>query len=196
MLSRVKPHFIIRIYSIIIMNRLNLFFTKKRWQRGLIEAACIVGVFSAITWWQTKDLLPNKTLAPMASLDVLPIVQGDQAQLDWGAAKPTLLYFFAPWCRICHFSIDNLSGLKKDYPESTLRIGIVALSYHDIAEVKAFLRDHKMDIPVLLGNPKVAQRFNVSAFPTYYLIDKSNQVISKSVGYSTELGLRIRALKI
>jgi hypothetical protein len=33
----------------------------------------------------------------------------------------------------------------------------------------------------------------VRAFPTYYVVDASGQIHSRSVGYSTYLGMRVRA---
>lgn len=178
------------------MNRIRDLITKKRFGRWLIDVTVIVFIFGAIKWWQTKDLLPDKTAVSVASIEKLPVVDGSLGQVDWSQDKPTLIYFFAPWCSVCHYSIGNLNELRISYSESKLRIFIIALDYKDISEVQEFLGNHDLDIPVLLGNQQISQYFNVGAFPTYYLINNSNQVVSKNVGYSTEIGLRLRALRI
>jgi hypothetical protein len=47
-------------------------------------------------------------------------------------------------------------------------------------------------LPVLMGNPGTASDWSVRAFPTYYVIDADGRIRSRSVGYSTKLGMYIR----
>ena len=69
---------------------------------------------------------------------------------------------------------------------------IIALSWEDIDEVNAFVKQHELTLPVLLGTPDIAQAYQISAFPTYYILDQQGLVIDRSVGYSSEFGLRWR----
>jgi len=155
----------------------------------------MIAIFVAISWWQQKDLLATDGSVTIDPLQ-LPLIRGTYEQLAWSEAKPTLLYFFAPWCGVCHLSIDNLHDLKEQYKDDDLRIAIVALSYSHIDEVEAFLARHEMEIPVLLGSEQTAQDFKINGFPTYYILNKDGQIVSRDMGYSSELGLRARLLKI
>ena len=47
-------------------------------------------------------------------------------------------------------------------------------------------------LPVLMGDISTARDWSVRAFPTYYVIDADGRISSRSVGYSTSLGMRFR----
>ena len=51
------------------------------------------------------------------------------------------------------------------------------------AGVGKFLRDRKITIPVAIDQGETAKRYAISAWPTYFLIDKNGKVIS---GFSQE----------
>jgi len=45
---------------------------------------------------------------------------------------------------------------------------------------------------VLLGDAQTAADWSVRAFPTYYVIDASGRIDSRSVGYSSWIGMWVR----
>jgi len=47
-------------------------------------------------------------------------------------------------------------------------------------------------MPVLMGDDSTARDWSVRAFPTYYVIDTEGRISSRSVGYSTRLGMWLR----
>ena len=102
--------------------------------------------------------------------------------------KPTLIYFFAPWCKICSLSIGNLEYLDTD----KVNIVRVALDYSNIEEVQRFADKHNISSQILLGGNGLKQEFKIQGYPTYYILDEKQKVLAKSFGYSTALGLRIR----
>ena len=69
----------------------------------------------------------------------------------------------------------------------------MALDYADAAEVREFIERAGVRLPVLMGDSKTAVDWSVRAFPTYYVIDADGRIDSRSVGYSTYLGMRLRA---
>lgn len=149
---------------------------RKYWK----DLAVVVVVITAVTLWQERNLLANKAQATnfvLSSMD-------NQPQQLYSDEKPTLVYFFAPWCSICKLSINNLDDVTAD-----VNTVAVALDYQSIADVEAFIGEQELETPVLLGNQQVRDAFHVSAYPTYYLLDKNGQVEHKSSGYSTSLGL-------
>jgi hypothetical protein len=70
---------------------------------------------------------------------------------------------------------------------------VVALDYTDAAEVRDFIERTGVSLPVLMGDSRTAMDWSVRAFPTYYVIDSDGRIDSRSVGYSTWLGMRVRA---
>lgn len=105
--------------------------------------------------------------------------------------KPTLLYFFAPWCHICHLSIDNVEDLAQQ-KSGQVNVVAIALSYETLEEVTDFVKQHQLTIPVLLGGQHTLTAFRIQGFPSYYITDESGVVVAAEQGYSTELGMLLR----
>ncbi len=155
--------------------------------QGLI----FIGIFIAITWWQQKDMLQTSsdTLAPQFSLADMSdkVFQFDPTS----QTQKTLVYFFAPWCSICHASIDNIEAIKRS-SDGQINFIAVALDWRTKEEVELFLADHELTMPVLLGTKETSDKYRIGGFPSYYVIDKAGILQSKDMGYTTELGMRIR----
>ncbi|MBA6326580.1 TlpA family protein disulfide reductase [Colwellia sp. MB02u-6] len=106
--------------------------------------------------------------------------------------KKTIVYFFAPWCQVCNFSIDNLQSVYQKNPE--INVIAVALDFVDVDEVKKFTNNHQLTFPVALGNESVKADFQVQGYPSYYVLNEENAIIGRSLGYSSEIGLYLRSL--
>lgn len=145
-----------------------------------------MAVFFAVHSWQTRDL-PIDQPAPETILALLGD-SGIQSAVTGGEAG--IVYFFAPWCFYCRSSIGNLDELLAD--GKLAWAAAVALDYSDTDEVQAFVDQTGISLPVLLGNTTTANDWSIRAFPTYYVIDADGRISSRSVGYSTRLGMRFR----
>ena len=161
------------------------------WKRWLLNGAIILAVFLAVTAWQGKDLVSNQVPAPLFRL---PAFSGDTVALEDFQGRRVLLYFFAPWCKICDFSIGNLNWVRKLRGEDSAALLAVALSYDDLHSVKSFLERNPLDVPVLLGKPEMFKSYRIRAFPTVYTVNKSGEIDGSTVGYATTLGLWWRTL--
>ena len=163
---------------------------KNKYNALLMDAIIIFVILMVFSWWQNRGTLPAKgQSAPEFNLTAL---DGTVHQLSQDQGKQVLLYFFAPWCSICRLSAGNLNDLRAARSEDELVILMVALSYENRAEVEAFVADLNLQVPVLLGSDQQMQDYQIVGFPTYYVIDEAGKLINKSMGYSTELGLRYR----
>ena len=106
--------------------------------------------------------------------------------------KTTIVYFFAPWCQICHISISNLQSIYEKNED--INVIAVALDYIDKKEVAEFSNLHQLTFPIALGSEQVKALFKVKGYPSYYVLDEENTIIAKSMGYSSEIGLLLRTL--
>lgn len=165
------------------------------WKFWLILCAEIVvatGIFLALSHWQERDMLQSNTVAPTLSA---PALDGKTYQIPTANNnKRTLIYFFAPWCKVCDFSIGNLNILRAQFDESELDIIIVALAWDSQVEVEEFIARHDLDFPVLLGNQQWQEKYKVQGFPSYYVLDEQGEVLARALGYSSSIGMLRRII--
>jgi len=150
------------------------------------DLLALVIVMLAIQAWQTR-YLPLGEASPPTFLPVLASETNAEA-VELGSAG--VVYFFAPWCAICEHSIGNLDQQVQD--GSIAWAKAIALDYADENEVAEFVAGTEIIMPVLLGSGQTAADWGIKAFPTYFVIDEKGNIDSRSVGYSTSLGIRLR----
>ncbi|MCU4674449.1 TlpA family protein disulfide reductase [Catenovulum sp. 2E275] len=156
----------------------------------------IIGfVYFLIQFWQSKNMLAVESELPENQF-LLQLVSSEQTEVVDLADQhsQTLLYFFAPWCQVCHLSIPNLVDLKQQLTHSGAKTKIVAiaLDYSNKQSVKDFIDQHQVNFPVYYGDVGLRSLFKISVYPSYYLIDKNGLVTNRVTGYSSELGMRLR----
>ena len=156
------------------------------WGSLAVDVALIVIAFMLVSMWQTRDL-PDDDHTPPLELAWLDDMQADTVLVP---GKVGVIYFFAPWCFYCRKSIDNLDELVASGNLAWARL--VALEYGDLDEIREFIKETSVDLPVLLGGPQTSNDWSIRGFPTYFVIDEDGQIASRSVGYSTRIGLQAR----
>ena len=156
------------------------------WGSLAVDVALIVTAFMLVSMWQTRDL-PDDDYTPPLELAWLDDMRADTVLVP---GKVGVIYFFAPWCFYCRKSIDNLDELVASDKLAWARL--VALEYGDLDEIREFIKVTGVDLPVLLGGPQTSNDWSIRGFPTYFVIDEDGQIASRSVGYSTRIGLQTR----
>jgi len=162
-------------------------FRERRALSLLFDVVLILAAFGAIHAWQTRNL-PIDEAAPET---VLALLDGSGFETAVRPGEAGVVYFFAPWCFYCKTSIDNLDALVDS---GAVAWGTaVALDYENTAEVAEFVEETGIALPVLMGDGRTAAEWSIRGFPTYYVIDAEGRIHSRSVGYSTKMGMRWRA---
>ncbi len=152
-----------------------------------LNALFFIAVFIAASMFQSRHMLSTSdTPAPVLAG---PLLQGGAFDLSTTDDRPTLVYFFAPWCTFCAASSDNLTRLRRLRDEDSLTIVAVALDWQNRDEVIEYVDRHEIDLPVVLGDRQVAVDWRVQAFPTYYVLDSDRRIRRRDLGYSTQFGL-------
>lgn len=160
----------------------------------VIQALFFFIAFQALSFFRETSMLPTDVNVPKVATDKsvkVNTLNGSAVELA-SQGKKTVIYFFAPWCQICHVSIGNLQNLYEK--NERLDVIAVALDYTSVEEVKDFTKQHQLTFPIALGNESIKSDFSISGYPSYYVIDEENIIIGKSMGYSSELGLYLRSL--
>jgi hypothetical protein len=159
----------------------------RRRSSWLLNILFFIAVFAAVSAFQMRNMhAPSNELSPALSG---PLLRGGTYDIAAIGDRPALVYFFAPWCKICGASADNLVRLRRLRDEDSLEILAAALDWQTVDEVREYVQRHDIDLPVLLGGASVASDWKIYAFPTYYVLDSDRHIRRRDLGYSTQLGL-------
>ena len=165
---------------------------QKRIFRWSIDLLIFGGIFAFVMYLQSSKLVGGGESAPAFDLQTLDGNQVAKADL---LGKPTVLFFWAPWCSVCKADAHNIAAMKEGVGED-VNVVSIALSYEKVEDVKAFAKEHAVSAPVLLGTRKTADDYHVDSFPTVYILNDEGNVSFSMIGYTTELGLRARLLAL
>ena len=157
----------------------------------LLNAAFFVAVFLVVVAFQTRNMLAADG-QPAPDLKGITL-DGAAYDLADKSDRPALVYFFAPWCKICAASADNLVRLRRWRDEQDIEIVAVALDWELAQEVREYVKRHDLNVTVVLGSRDVRQQWQVQAYPSYYVLDSEHRIERRDIGYSTQLGLWWRA---
>ena len=168
--------------------------SKTRWVRFrsfFLNAALMIGVFVAASALQSRNMLPaDDAAAPELRAFTLA---GSTYDLSVSAGRPALVYFFAPWCKICGASADNLKRLRRWRDAESFEIVAVALDWSSAEEVRTYVERHELGVPVLLGHAGIREAWQIYAYPSYYVLDARHRIARRDIGYSSQFGLWWRA---
>lgn len=156
-----------------------------------IQALVFFIIFHSISWFRELSLLNADGTESIPPLSV-QLPNGDQANLSQYSGRPVLYYFWAPWCTVCKVSMPNLEDFHQSN-KGDIQIVAVALSYDSPEQITDFMADKEYNFDYVLGNMDVSEAFKIKGFPTYYLADKNGKLVAKSMGYTSELGMKIRS---
>lgn len=155
---------------------------RPRWWRWLRDVLLLLLLFAAIQWWQARDLSSGPAPALVGHLS-----DGAPFQLD-PAQGPTLVHFWASWCPICRLEQDSIASIAADKPVIT-----VATTSGSPREVEDYLAEQGLRMPVLMDEDgEIARIWGVGGVPATFVVDTGGDISHAGMGYSSELGLRLR----
>jgi peroxiredoxin len=132
---------------------------------------------------------PDYTTAVQKTLKTAPdfalkSVDGKIVKLSDYKGKVVILDFWATWCGPCRKGIPDLIELKKEFGKMGVEIiGISVDKKEDMEVVKSFVKDQKMNYPVVYADSKVSSDYGgIDSIPTSVIIDKKGNIISQYVG--------------
>ena len=155
----------------------------KKFYRWTIEIIIILVVISAVRIWQQRDVVSG--IAPNFSGVML---DGHSYELYKNKTRPLLIHFWATWCPVCSLEQSNINNISKD----NFIVTITMQSGSD-DEVKQFMDSEKLSFNVINDeNGALSKLYNIRGVPISFIINKDNKIDFIEVGYTTELGLRLR----
>ncbi len=162
-----------------------------RWKSHFGNLLLLLLVLAGVQLWQTRDVpaglapeLPLTLLRPDGSLASTTLA-------EWRALHPgqaVAIHFWADWCPICRTEEHSITRLGRDWP-----VLIVAMQSGDATKVGATLRQRDLPWPTVIDpRGEITRAHGLQAVPAFLVIDGQGRVRTPAVGYTTEIGMRLR----
>jgi thiol-disulfide isomerase/thioredoxin len=161
------------------------------WKGHLRTVVFAAAVVFAVQAWQTRAV----TSGPAPNVEVF-LVQPDGTSSkstlqDWRAqypGQPVALHFWADWCPICRTEESSITRLTADWPVLT-----VAMQSGPSDNVRKVFQKRELPWNATADERGVATRaFGFNAVPAFVVIDSKGNLRTPTVGYTTEIGMRLR----
>ncbi|MDO5693350.1 MAG: protein disulfide oxidoreductase [Pseudomonadota bacterium] len=160
------------------------------WRARLGTLGMVLAVFLTTHLWQTRHV-PS---GPAPEFSALAVSARDGAVLSlaqWRAAhpgRPVALHFWAEWCPICKVEEHSVSRVSRDWPVLT-----VAMQSGDVAAVRRVLARRSLSWATVIDpDGTLAARYGFRAVPAFVVIGGDGRIRATSVGYTSEIGMRLR----
>ncbi len=110
------------------------------------------------------------------------------------AGKPTVLWFWAPWCPTCAAEAPDVLDVQSRYQGKVNVLGVAGLD--DLKNMQPFVDRTGTSSVTHLGDPtgEIWRQFGVSQQSTYVLVDAAGQVTASGVMGGDELRAKVAAL--
>lgn len=159
--------------------------TPKRrfWDRWVVKFVLIIALLYAFRLYQQHGLTGGRAKPlPGETLNIA------QTTRDTQRDRSRIIHFWATWCEVCKAMNGNIAALSAEKNVVT-----VASLSGNAEQVRDYLRDNRLTMPVVVDpRGRLAASYGVNAFPTTMVVDKKGKIRLAEVGYTTEIGLRVR----
>jgi len=93
------------------------------------------------------------------------------------AGKPTVLWFWAPWCPTCRAQAGNIERIATDYAGEVNVVGVGGLA--DAADIRDFAGEVKGPTHLVDEEGKIWRHYGVTAQSTYVVLDADGAVLTE-----------------
>lgn len=173
------------------MLRQGLVQLRQRWKSHLGTLLLVVAVVVGVQAWQTRDVPPAPD--PGLHLTLLnPDGGGTHTTLGaWRAThpgQPVALHLWAEWCPICRTEEHSVTRLSRDWPVLT-----VAMQSGPPEAVARVLAQRQLPWATAVDpQGQIVHTLGFKAVPAFVVVDAQGQLRGASVGYTSEIGMRLR----
>ncbi len=149
-----------------------------------ITVLLLVAVVVGIRAWQQRNMADGAAPALQGIT-----LAGRPYVLPLRPARPVLVHFWASWCPVCRAEQGTIAAIAHDHPDTIT----VAMQSGRPEEVARHMREQGIEFPVVNdADGRISRAWGVHAVPASFIIAPDGEISFVEVGYTTEIGLRLR----
>jgi thiol-disulfide isomerase/thioredoxin len=142
---------------------------------GMFGVMLLFSLVGSATWVGDAGAGVANQTAPAFDLVTL---SGESYSNESLKGRPTLLVFWAPWCKVCQRELPQVAQFYQQEKPAQLRM--LSIGFADIrTNVEAFVKERPgvFVFPTAYDEERwMAQAFKVNATPTYVLVDAQGRI--------------------
>ncbi|MEX2416168.1 MAG: redoxin domain-containing protein [Paenibacillaceae bacterium] len=146
----------------------------RRWVQAFVLIAIFaVGGFTLADNLFSEDTIPQE--GSKAPEFTLPGIDGQEYQLSDYKGKVVVLNFWGTYCPPCVEEMPLIQNYYEKYADKNVEI--LAINENDpLVSVKAFIRQYKLTLPILLDKDVVRREYGVMNYPTTVFINENGKI--------------------
>lgn len=160
--------------------------------KQVLVVLCLCAVaFSAASCKKTeRSRVVEEGKAPDFTLTDL---RGTKVTLSELRGKVVLVEFWATWCPPCKDAVPEMNKVYEKYKDKNVQVLAISVDQGgDVAsKLNSFVKEHRVDYPVLIDDKKVNVSYGVGNIPVAFIIDKEGKVAKKHIGFMDELSEKV-----
>lgn len=155
------------------------------WLRRGLEVLFFIVLFMGIRAWQQRDVV--KGVAP----PLIGVMLDNKAYiLASRPDRPVLVHFWATWCPVCRAEQGSIESLAND---NQFKVITIAMQSGSSGAVQQHMLVQGINFPVINdADGHISASWGVQAVPASFVVDTKGIIRNVEIGYTTEIGLRIR----
>jgi cytochrome c biogenesis protein CcmG/thiol:disulfide interchange protein DsbE len=122
--------------------------------------------------------------------------QGASVTLSHYRGKVVLLDFWATWCHGCKTEIPWYVEFQRRYKARGLTAIGVSMDDDGWTSIRPFLKNHRLNYPVVIGSRELADKYGVDNMPVTLLIDRDGKIAVSHSGMVNRAGFESEIRKL
>ncbi|MDG6773711.1 protein disulfide oxidoreductase [Thiomicrorhabdus sp. ZW0627] len=156
---------------------------KKGWFKNLMTVVIFVLVYLSIRPFMQGEVVEGSV--PALQMQTITGETIDLKSID----RPTLIHIWATWCPICGVTKGGIESISDDYPVIN-----IATQSGDDEQLLSYAKQNDMKPQIIVNDldGQILKHFGAKAVPADFIVDSNGEIQFVEVGFTTELGLRLR----